>query len=369
MRARARPAAAAPPWWPATEPWPPREAGPWPHRRARFARRMALVFLLFITLSVTGAITLVSLLFRGVGIVAPPQGTTSWAIVALALLAVCALAFSSVLRTVARPVTDLVAAAGRVAAGDYGVRLMERGPRSIRSVARAFNSMIAQLQAQDEQRRHLMADIAHELRTPLTVMQGQLEGLLDGVYPRDDARLNDVLDHTRLLARLVEDLHTLAQADSGTLGLRKEPTDLAALVHDATMAFASDAAAANVALEVEDHEELPLVDLDPVRIREVLTNLLSNALRHSAPGGRIAIAMHANPDALVVRVRDGGVGIAPEALPRIFDRFYKGPTSKGSGLGLTIARNLVVAHGGTIAAESSAGVGTTMTFTLPRAPA
>jgi len=226
--------------------------------------------------------------------------------------------------------------------------------------------MTAQLHAQDLQRQHLMADIAHELRTPLTVMQGQLEGLLDGVYPRDDARLNEVLDHTRLLARLVEDLRTLAHAESGTLGLRKEPTDLGVLVHDAVAALASEAAARNLVIRVEDRDELPLVDVDPVRIREVLMNLLSNALRHSGSGGSVAITTEARREAIVVSVADTGAGITPEMLPRIFDRFYKGPASHGSGLGLTIARNLVVAHGGEISAESRVGEGTTVTFTVPR---
>jgi signal transduction histidine kinase len=148
--------------------------------------------------------------------------------------------------------------------------------------------------------------------------------------------------------------------------LRKEPTDLGVLVHDALAAFASEAAAKNVVIQVEDREELPLVDVDPVRIREVLMNLISNALRHSRSDGIVAIRTEARREAIVVSVRDAGAGIPPEVLPRIFDRFYKGATSHGSGLGLTIARNLVVAHGGEISAESSVGEGTTVTFTLPR---
>jgi two-component system OmpR family sensor kinase/two-component system sensor histidine kinase BaeS len=235
-------------------------------------------------------------------------------------------------------------------------------------MARAFNHMTAQLHTQDQQRRHLMADIAHELRTPLTVVQGQLEGLIDGVYPRDAARLNEVLDHTRLLARLIEDLRTLAHAESGTLGLKKEPTDLTVLIHDAVAAFASDETAKDIVIRVEDRDELPLVDVDPVRIREVLMNLLSNALRHSTSGGSIAVRTEVRNDAIVVSVADTGAGIPPDDLPRIFDRFYKGPRSHGSGLGLTIARNLVVSHGGDISAESRVGEGTTVTFTLPRAP-
>jgi two-component system OmpR family sensor kinase/two-component system sensor histidine kinase BaeS len=369
----------APPWWPANEPWPPPAGHPWRRGRARFVRRIAVVFALFLVLSAVGAITLVSWLVATLK--GPPSSffnwspyndgaASPWAIVAVAgIVLLAAGSFALLMRRIAMPLSDVVAAAGRVASGDYAVRVAEHGPRPLRSVARAFNNMTAQLHAQDQQRRHLMADIAHELRTPLTVVQGQLEGLIDGVYPRDAARLNEVLDHTRLLARLVEDLRTLAHAESGTLGLKKEPTDLAVLIHDAVAAFASDAAAKGVVIRVEDRDELPLVDVDPVRIREVLTNLVSNALRHSATGGSITITTDARDAAIVVSVADTGAGIPPEALPRIFDRFYKGPSSHGSGLGLTIARNLVISHGGDISAASRVGEGTTVTFTLPRASA
>ena len=238
-----------------------------------------------------------------------------------------------------------------------------------RRISAIVAAMAARLEAQDKQRRDLMADIAHELRTPLTVMQGQLEGIVDGVYPRDDARLNDVLGQARLLGRLVEDLRTLANAERGTLALKKEPTDLRALVEDATAAFAAEAAAKHVTIAISAHEELPPIEIDPLRIREVLINLLSNALRHSADGGSVTITIASRGDSLAVGVRDTGAGIPPDILPRIFDRFYKGPASQGSGLGLTIARNFVEAHGGQIATESRVGEGTCITFTLPRGAA
>jgi two-component system OmpR family sensor kinase/two-component system sensor histidine kinase BaeS len=206
--------------------------------------------------------------------------------------------------------------------------------------------MAGRLQAQDEQRRHLMADVAHELRTPLSVVQGRLEGLLDGVYPRDDARIGELLEDTRLLGRLVEDLGTLANAESGALALRKEPTDLTALVHDTAATAAIDAQVKGVMIGVESPKDLPVVDVDPVRIREVLRNLLSNALRHSPPGTAISIAIARQPGRIAVVVRDHGSGISSDVLPHIFNRFFKGEGSHGSGLGLTIARNLVVAHGG-----------------------
>jgi len=337
-------------------------------------RRLAVVFALLLVLSGVGAVTIISSITAAVkgSPYAFPAGSPllewSWALAAVGIAALM-IGFVAFMRRVGLPLGEIVSAAGRVASGDFGVRVAEQGPPSLRSVARAFNNMTTQLHAQDQQRRHLMADVAHELRTPLTVVQGQLEGLIDGVYPRDTARLNEVLDHTRLLARLVEDLRTLAHADSGTLGLKKEPTDLTVLIHDAVSTFASDEAASTVVIRVEDRDDLPLVDVDPVRIREVLTNLLSNALHHTKPGGSITVRTEARDEAIVVSVADTGAGIPPEALPRIFDRFYKGARSHGSGLGLTIARNLVVSHGGDISAASRVGEGTTVTFTLPRASA
>jgi two-component system, OmpR family, sensor histidine kinase BaeS len=216
----------------------------------------------------------------------------------------------------------------------------------------------------------LMADIAHELRTPLTIVQGRLEGLVDGVYPRDEAQLTEVLEETRMLTRLVDDLRTLANAEAGNLSLRKEPTDLGVLIHDAVETFAADAAAAQVALRVDDRAELPLADVDPLRVREVLINLLANALRHTSAGGTITLMAGtvtggADANMISVSVSDTGSGIAPDELPRIFDRFYKAATSHGSGLGLAIVSNLIAAHGGTVTATSEPGRGTTITFSLP----
>jgi len=325
-------------------------------------RRVAIAFAAFFVLGATGAAAIVSWIVSAV--TGSPKTVDIGGAAAISF-AIVLVGFIAVLRRVGLPFTDVVSAAGRVADGDYGVRIEEHGPPSLRSVARAFNSMTAQLQSQDEQRRNLMADVAHELRTPLTVMQGQLEGILDGVYPRDDERLNEVLAQARLLSRLVEDLRTLAHAERGTLALKKEPIDLAELADDTAGSLAAEAAAASVTIRVE-RTETAQVEADPIRMREVLTNLLSNAVRHSARGGTVTIAIETMRDAMTVSVRDTGTGIAAEALPHIFDRFYKDRSSPGSGLGLTIARNFVVAHGGTMTAASRLGEGTTITFTLPR---
>jgi signal transduction histidine kinase len=230
--------------------------------------------------------------------------------------------------------------------------------------------MAERLQRDDEQRRRLMADVAHELRTPLTVMQGRLEGLVDGVYPRDDGQLAQLLEETRVLARLIDDLRTLALAESGGLLLQREATDAGVLAREAARSVQAEAAARGVVVEVDAPADTPAADIDPVRIREVLTNLLFNALRHTPAGGRVTIGVAAGPGrAIAISVADTGCGIAPEAVGRIFDRFYKGAGSRGSGLGLAIARNLVAAHGGEITVRSEVGRGTTIAFVLPAAAA
>ena len=252
--------------------------------------------------------------------------------------------------------------------GDYSVRVSEYGPGWMRTIAHAFNSMTSKLQSQDQQRRHLMADIAHELRNPLAALQGRLEGMLDGVYPRDEAQINAVLQETQMLTRLVDDLRTLAHSESGTLALQKESTDMGVLVNDAVTAFSADAAERKVTLDVQAASDLPLMEVDPLRIREVLTNLISNALRHTPEGGRVTVAGSSTSESVVLSVSDTGSGIPATELPKIFDRFYKGRASRGSGLGLTIARNLVVAHGGEIHADSVEGRGTVISIRLPLRP-
>ncbi len=360
-----------PPWWPTNEAWPPtRGTQRWHRGRARFLRRVAFVFAAMLALSAIGAGTLLSWLLGRAGLanesVRHPLSAILLAAGTLALMLFAA--FIVVMRRFGAPMGDVVSAADRVASGDYSVRIIERGPPFLRLVARSFNSMTTQLQAQDRQRRQLMADIAHELRTPLAVLQGRLEGLVDGIYPRDEQRMTELLEDTRMLSRLVEDLRTLANAEAGNLPLRKEPTDLAILLHDSAAAFAAETERKHITLRVEERSELPLVEIDPVRIREVLINLLANAMRHTgndAPGGAITLTAESRDRRVIVSVTDNGSGISPDDLPRIFDRFYKGSTSHGSGLGLTIARNLIVAHGGEIHAVSEPGRGTTITFTLP----
>jgi signal transduction histidine kinase len=350
-----------PPWWPEGEPWPPpRYQVRWRRRRRWFLARVAVALVVLLSLSAYGAVTLVRAIV-GAESGSIPLGALTWLAVPLLLVG-----FVAAMRLVGRPLGEVVSAAERVASGDFAVRMAAHGPRSLRSVASAFNSMTTRLEQQQQARRELMADIAHELRTPLSVMQGRLEGMLDGVYPRDEHQVTQVLEDTRTLARLVDDLRTLAHSESGTLALAKEPTDVEVLLNETVSAFQPEALARNVEVRTKISGEIPTVDLDPVRIREVLTNLIANAVRHSPKAHVVELELEATTTDIVLRVADRGPGISPEDLPHIFDRFYKGAASTGSGLGLTIARNLVAAHGGAIAAHARAEGGTIVEFTLPR---
>ena len=174
-------------------------------------------------------------------------------------------------------------------------------------------------------------------------------------------QLAQLLEETQVLSRLVEDLRTLALSDAGALTLEKEPIDLAALARDVARSFVGRGAAVDV-----QAPESAMVDLDAVRIREVLTNLVANSIRYTPANGRISVVIEEAANQMVVKVTDTGEGVPPEDVPRLFDRFYKSAESRGSGLGLAIARGIVTSHGGEISASSARGSGTTIRFTLPR---
>ena len=314
-------------------------------------------------LAVGGAACIGTLWLLGLlGDSGPPS---SW--VAVVLGGLVLLALLGGLRRAALPLGDLIAAAGRVEEGDYSTRVTARGPRELRLLGRAFNDMAERLQLTETQRRNLLAELTHELRTPVSVIQGNLEGMLDGVYPADAAHLNPVLEEVRQLSRLIDDLRTLSLSESGALELHREPTDLEVLASEVADSYRPQAEENGILLGLAFPADLPLLELDPVRIREVLVNLLTNALRHTPAGGEVRIAAACDLDRRVatVTVTDSGSGIRPEALPHIFERFYRSDGSGGSGLGLTIAKSLVTAHGGEIGAESTPGAGTTVRFTLP----
>jgi signal transduction histidine kinase len=228
--------------------------------------------------------------------------------------------------------------------------------------------MARSLAQQETLRRNLMADIAHELRTPLTVIRSDLEALLDGVYEPTPEALASVQEETLLLARLVDDLRSLAQAEAGQLRLEREPLELAELLRGVAASFDLPARSQGQELRLELDPDLPVVEADPVRVRQVAANLVSNALRHAPEAGCVTVRAEALPAEVRVSVADDGLGIAEEDVSRIFDRFWRGPQprAQGSGLGLTIARELVRAHGGRIWVESEPGQGSTFFFTLPR---
>lgn len=321
-------------------------------------------------LFLVGAVTaVVWLLLSALGTVrsSPVLTGVLGAVVLLAVLALLALV--RVLRTVAAPVGGLVDAARRVESGDYSSRVPIRGPGQVRSLARAFNAMSARLEADETRRRSVLADIAHELRTPLTIIRSQAEAIADGVNPADPEHIAPIVTATRALEALADDLRTLTLTEAGGLRLEREPVEVSVLVSETLDAFRADAGAAGVQLLGRVAPNTPAVDGDPARLRRILGNLLSNALAHTLRGGTITCTARGEDGAVRIEVGDDGEGIPAALLPRVFDRFVKGPGSTGSGLGLAIVRDLVEAHGGTVTVDSAEGRGTTFRITLPRAVA
>ena len=351
-----------PRWWPEGEPWPPEGPEGWRHLRRRFIGR-AVLFAVLMLILLAGVAALLVWAFAtlfGTG-----GGTIVAGLVVLLALLVVGRGIVRGVRGSAEPIADLMTAASRVETGDYGARVREAGPRDLRRLARAFNAMSARLERDEAERRQLLADVSHELRTPLSVIQGNVEGIMDGLYPADRAHLEPILEETQLLERLVEDLRTLSLSETGALRLHREPTDLAELLSEAVAAFRAKADAASVALSSSVDDDLPLLELDQSRLRQVIGNLLDNAVRLTPAGGSVRVRATREPDGVVIDVQDTGPGIAEDVLPRIFDRFYRSGERGGSGLGLPIARSLVEAHGGSISAASEVGKGTTISVRLP----
>lgn len=277
-------------------------------------------------------------------------------------------------RRIGSPMAEVMAAADAVAEGDLSVRVNENVPGELGRLARSFNRMAEELAREEQQRRNLTADVAHELRTPLHIIQGNLEGLLDGVYEPTPEHIAATLEETRLLARLVSDLQTLSLAETGQLPLHPSEISAADLLEDVATSFAGQAEEAGVRLQVETRGEPQdlMLQADADRLDQVLSNLAGNALRHTPSGGQITLRAKALPEGVRLSVADSGSGIPAEDLPYIFDRFWRGDRSRsrssntGSGLGLAIARSLVQAHQGRIWAESQPGEGSTFFIELPR---
>lgn len=288
-------------------------------------------------------------------------------VVTIALIILVLVGIGRTFRRSARTLDELVDAVARVEAGNYGIRVSvpERGMRPVRQLVRGFNTMTERLERDEDQRRTLLNDVSHELRTPLSVISGNLEAMIDGVHPADEAHLSAILEEARVMERLIDDLRTVALSEAGTLPLHKEPTDLDLLVGEVVRSFAGSAGSAGVTVTADVPTDLPILDVDPVRVREVLANLVANGVRHTPAGGTVVVRGEVTDDGVVVRVTDTGSGIELDLLPHVFDRFAKGADSTGSGLGLSIARHLVAAHGGSLEVETTGSAGTTFRITLP----
>jgi two-component system OmpR family sensor kinase/two-component system sensor histidine kinase BaeS len=277
-------------------------------------------------------------------------------------------------RGLASPLSHLAEAARMIGARDFSRRVEVKGTAEIAAVSRAFNEMATELETADRLRRNLMADVAHELRTPLTVFQGNLRAILDDIYPLDKSEITRLYDETRILSRLVNDLHELSLAEARQLPLDRKPVHLHLLVEDVVTNFNFAAASESVSVETHLEPDLPPVLADPDRLAQVLHNLMYNALQHTPAGGVISLHAKLDGDYVQLRVKDTGKGIPAEHLPRVFDRFYRVESDRsretgGAGLGLAIVRAIVEAHDGYITVESDGvpGHGTTFTVRLHQA--
>lgn len=284
----------------------------------------------------------------------------------------------SLFRRFGRPLQRILNAIDSVAEGDLSVRVPEGESDMYGELNKRFNNMISELERAETQRRNLTADIAHELRTPLHIIQGNLEGIVDGVYQPSTEHINNTLEETRLLSRLVNDLQILSLAETGQLPLHPTRFLLADLLSDLIATFSAQAASKGIQLASNSQDPTLEITADYDRLNQVLSNLVSNALRHTPAGGRVTIEAGAVPvdrsvttdkSSFRIQVKDTGTGIPPEDIPFIFDRFWRGDKSRSdrmhSGLGLAITRQLVQAHGGEISVQSEPGAGTTFIIDLP----
>lgn len=273
-------------------------------------------------------------------------------------------------RTLTQPIRELTAATEAVAQGDLDQQVPVRSKDELGHLAQSFNQMSSDLARAQSLRQQMTADIAHELRTPLSVILSHVDAIEEGVLPPTSETLSVIREETTQLSRLVEDLRTLSRADAGELSMTLHPTNPQELLGKAAVSHRPLAAEKDIELEIDAESDLPLIEVDPDRISQVLDNLLSNALRHTPDGGKIRLFARNKEDGVELGVVDSGPGIDAEALQHVFERFYRADSSRGrdlggSGLGLAIARSIVESHGGRIRAESEPGVGAAFIVWLP----
>jgi two-component system sensor histidine kinase BaeS len=300
------------------------------------------------------------------GFIVPSAGPSAVTVLVIAVVLVVAIILSvNAFASYVRPLAALADASERLADGEPDVRVWVRGPRPVRHLAVSFNAMAERLDRSRASRQAMLADVTHELRTPLSVIGGGLEAMLDGVHPMDGDHVAPLLAETQVMDRLLEDLRTLSLAEAGALPLHREPADLVEVTADAVAAHRPAASSKGVALSLAG-DALLEASVDPVRYREIAANLLTNAIRHTPPGGSVQVTIGVFRDEAVLEVSDTGDGIAADELPHIFDRFQRRADSGGSGLGLTIVRDLATAHGGSVEATSDGpGRGATFRVRLP----
>ncbi len=344
--------------------WPHdwRNTGPGAQAWQGFGRRMAIGLIFFF---VVGPLLLLTLLIVVATVAFDVPGWVWLVIFGLPIVLVAMLAvFGRFAFRTLLPARSLIRAAGSLADGDYSVRVATTN-QAVAPVVSSFNQMAQRLELADEQRRQLLGDLGHELRTPLTVIRGEIEAMLDGVHEPDPDHLEVLLDEVQVMERLLEDLRTLSLTEAGALALHTEPTDLVDLVGDVAGAHGRLASARGIEVTLDTADPIPEVTVDPVRIREVVANLVVNSLRAMPDGGELVLGVAVQGDSVSITVTDTGIGLPADEVARAFDRFHKGSTSAGSGLGLTISRDLIEAHGGSIKMDSEPGVGTTVTIDLP----
>jgi histidine kinase len=294
----------------------------------------------------------------------------AWAAAAAVLVAVLiSLVFS---RRILHPLRGMMQASQRIADGHYDERVAAEGVDELGQLASRFNQMAVKLEQVESMRRQLIGDVSHELRTPLTAIKGSMEGLMDGILPANDETYQQIHQEADRLNRLVDDLQELSRVEAGAYELDLRPTQIAPMVETLAKRFRQQFESKRVRLDLNLPADLPPVLADEHRILQVLTNLTGNALQYTSEGGVVTISAARKNGSVLITVSDTGAGITPEHLSHIFDRFYRIDKSRsraaggGSGIGLTIAKFLVEAHGGEIFVESKgAGKGSAFSFTLP----
>jgi two-component system sensor histidine kinase BaeS len=274
--------------------------------------------------------------------------------IVLFTLVLAALAAILLARSFVAPTRRLIAAASKVAEGDYGVRVPHAQRDELGTLARNFNLMVATLESNEALRRHFMADISHELRTPLSVLQAQLEAMEDGIEPINNDSLKALMDEVATLSRLVEDMRQITLSEVGAFDYRREPLDLAALLRNEIQRWGEPLAQAGTEIIVDSPETM-IVDGDTIRLRQLLRNLFNNTLRHADGATQLGISLHTLRNQAVLTLSDNGIGVSDAGLSMLFERFWRGDRARsratgGSGLGLSICRSIVEAHGGSISA-------------------